>query len=251
MAQVCPQVIDGRANGQYTIYEPIASGGMASVHIGRFRARFGFSRTVAIKRLHRHFAQQPEFVAMLLDEAHLASRINHPNVVGVLDVLAEQEEVLLVMEYVHGETLATLLRAAAKKRFPVPAPVISGIVCGALRGLHAAHTARAEDGSILGIVHRDMSPQNVMVGVDGVARVFDFGIAKAAVRAQTTNEGQMKGKFAYMAPEQLLCERVDARTDVFAVGVLLWECLTMRRLFSGNDIAETAGRLLHTPIQAP
>lgn len=251
MAQVRPQVVDGRANGHYIVYDPIASGGMATVHIGRFRSRFGFSRTVAVKRLHHQFSQQPEFLAMLLDEARLASRISHPNVVSTLDVVFEQDEVLLVMEYVHGETLATLLRAATARKFPVPAAVISSIICGTLRGLHAAHTARAENGSLLGIVHRDMSPQNVMVGVDGVARVFDFGIAKAAVRAQTTNEGQLKGKFAYMAPEQLLSEPVDARTDVFAVGVMLWECLTLRRLFSGNDIAETTGRLLHAPIRAP
>lgn len=242
---------DGKAAGRYAVYDSIASGGMASVHIGRYRARFGFSRTVAVKRLHNQYAKQPEFVAMLVDEARLASRINHPNVVDTLDVVFEQDEVLLVMEYVAGESLAVLLRESVDKQRPLPVPIVVGILCGALRGLHAAHVAKAEDGSMLGIVHRDMSPQNIMVGVDGVAKVLDFGVAKAALRSQTTSQGQIKGKFAYMAPEQILTKGVDARTDVFACGVVLWECLALRRLFSGDDLGETIGRMLHAPIPRP
>jgi serine/threonine-protein kinase len=188
---------------------------------------------------------------MLVDEARLASRIVHPNVVSTIDVLSEQDEVLLVMEYVAGESVATLLRMVVQKNRKIPPSAAASIIGGTLRGLHAAHEARAEDGSTLGIVHRDISPQNIMVGIDGVAKVLDFGVAKAALRSQTTKSGHIKGKFAYMAPEQLLDKGVDARTDVFACGVVLWECLTLRRLFSGNDMGETIKRLLSAPIPPP
>ena len=188
---------------------------------------------------------------MLVDEAQLASRINHPNVVSTLDVVFEQNEVLLVMEYIQGETLAALLREMVRQQAAIPSAIVVAILCGALRGLHAAHMARAEDGSMLGIVHRDMSPQNIMVGIDGVAKVLDFGVAKAEQRCQTTSQGQVKGKFSYMAPEQLLNKGVDARTDVFTCGIVLWECLTMRRLFVGDAIGETIGLVLHAPLVAP
>ncbi len=251
MALPAAQASDGRVIGRYVLYDSIASGGMAKVHLGRLVSRFGFSRTVAIKRLHEQFAAEPEFVAMLVDEARLASRINHPNVVQTLDVVFEENEVLLVMEYVEGESLATLLRLSSQGHAPISVPIAIGVVTGALRGLHAAHIATAEDGSCLEIVHRDMSPQNIMVGVNGVAKVLDFGVAKAALRNQITVQGQVKGKFAYMAPEQLRGEEVDARTDVFAMGTVLWECLTKKRLFLGDDVGQTSAKLLNRPIPPP
>ncbi|MCA9618767.1 MAG: serine/threonine protein kinase, partial [Myxococcales bacterium] len=188
-----------RVVGRYELHQPIASGGMATVHLGRLRGQAGFSRIVAIKRLHTSFGETPALVATLLDEARLCSRIQHPNVVPTLDMVAEDDELLLVLDYVHGETLARLLGGADE---PLPLAVVNAVMSGALHGLHAAHEATGETGEALGIVHRDVSPQNIMVGRDGLARVLDFGVAKARGRMQTTREGQVKGKLAYMSPEQ-------------------------------------------------
>ncbi len=209
---------------------------MATVHLGRLLGPVGFSRTVALKRLHPQFACDPEFVAMFLDEARIAARIRHPNVAATLDVVAEGSELLLVMEYVEGETLSRLLRASRQRAEPIPLAVVSAIGVALLHGLHAAHEAVSEQGEPLGVVHRDVSPQNVLVGVDGVPRVVDFGIAKAIGRSQVTREGQLKGKLPYMAPEQLRRGGAITRaTDVYAAAVVLWETLTGRRLFDGED----------------
>jgi eukaryotic-like serine/threonine-protein kinase len=238
--------------GRYALYEEIASGGMATVHYGRLLGPVGFSRTVAIKRLHAQFAKDPEFAAMFLDEARLAARIRHPNVVPTLDVVAADGELLLVMDYVHGESLAQCLRAASAAHVPIPIEVVSAIACSVLHGLHAAHEATSEQGEPLSIVHRDVSPQNVLVGADGVPRVLDFGVAKAAGRMQTTREGQLKGKIAYMAPEQLESDAaVDRRTDVYAAGVVLWETLTRQRLFSGDNEAIVIRNVLERRVEAP
>jgi serine/threonine-protein kinase len=226
--------------GRYAIHGEISSGGMASVHFGRLVGPVGFARTVAIKRLHAQYARDPDFVAMFLDEARIAARIQHPNVVPTLDIVSTDGELFLVMEYIQGETLSRLQRALRERAAAVPAPIAAMIVAGVLHGLHAAHEAKDERGKPLNIVHRDVSPQNVIVGIDGVPRVLDFGVAKAAVRLQTTREGQLKGKLAYMAPEQLAAGVVTRLSDVYAAGVLLWEALTGRRLFE----ADTEGHLL-------
>jgi serine/threonine protein kinase len=230
--------------GRYAIYGKIASGGMASVHFGRLLGTAGFSRTVAIKRLHPHLAEDPDFLTTMLDEARLAARIHHPNVVPTLDVVADGGELLVVMEYVRGESLSRLLRGASATDRPVPWPIVSAIVVGALHGLHAAHEATSEDGAPLGIVHRDVSPQNILVGVDGQSRVIDFGIAKAAGRLQTTSKGIVKGKLSYMAPEQLASAKVTRQSDLYAMSVVLWEALTGRRLFQGEDQTVVLGRVL-------
>jgi serine/threonine-protein kinase len=224
---------------------------MASVHFGRLHGTGGFSRTVAIKRLHAQFAKETEFVRMFLDEARLAGRIHHPNVVQTLDVVVLDTEIFLVMEYVQGESLARLAKTAREKSEDVPLPVVSAILCGTLHGLHAAHEATDAQGKRLDIVHRDLSPHNVLVGVDGVARVIDFGIAKAVGRLQMTNEGQVKGKLAYMAPEQLLEKTVDARSDVYAAGVVLWESLAGQRLFGEENPGAVMVSVLTRPIPAP
>src|SRR5579863_8618035 len=198
---------------------------MATVHIGRLIGPVGFSRTVAIKRLHPQHAKEPDFVSMFLDEARLAARIRHPNVVPTLDVVATEGELFVVMDYVPGESLSRLAAAtfAAGARFPLRAVV--SIMAGSLHGLHAAHEAKSERGEPLGIVHRDVSPQNILVGIDGVARVLDFGVAKAAGRLHTTREGELKGKLAYMAPEQLETGTLTRQSDVYAAAVVLWETL--------------------------
>jgi serine/threonine-protein kinase len=241
----------GWAIGRYVVYGDIASGGMATVHFGRLVGPQGFARTVAIKRLHPQFSREPEFVNMFLDEARLAARIQHPNVVPTLDVLTVDGELLIVMEYVHGETLSRLRHELRTKKETMPPQIASSIVAGALHGLHAAHEAKDEHGAPLGLVHRDVSPQNVIVGVDGVARVLDFGVAKAAVRLQTTRAGQLKGKLAYMAPETLRQGVVNRLSDVYAAGVLLWESLTSQRLFEADSEGELMGKVLAGQVSPP
>jgi serine/threonine-protein kinase len=223
---------------------------MATVHLGCLLGPAGFSKLVAIKCLHQQFALEPEFVSMFLDEARLASSIHHPNVVASLDVVAEQGELLVVMEYVHGESLAGLLRSSRQNGDRPSAAVVVRVLCDALEGLHAAHTASLA-GKRLNIVHRDVSPQNIMVGADGNTRVLDFGIAQAALRSHVTSAGTIKGKIAYMSPEQVQSWPVDARTDVFAAGVVLWEALTGRRLFFAPESRDAVEMLLTMPIPAP
>jgi eukaryotic-like serine/threonine-protein kinase len=237
--------------GRYAIYEPIASGGMATVHMGRLVGAGGFSRTVAIKRLHGAYAKDPSFVAMMLDEARIASRIRHPNVVPILDVVAASEELFVVMEYVHGASLARLLQLARANGHIVPAGVAAAIMVDVLHGLHEAHEATSDRGAPLGIVHRDVSPHNVLVGIDGVARVTDFGVAKAAGRVQTTNSGEIKGKLRYLAPEQLRRETIDRGVDIYAASICLWEALTGERLFDGESEATVLADILHKEIPRP
>jgi serine/threonine-protein kinase len=240
-----------RVFGRYALFGEIASGGMATVHFCRLVGSAGFSRLVAVKKLHPQFAKDPDFVAMFLDEARLASRIQHPNVVSTLDVVTVDDELILVMEYVAGESLARLLRNTniAKEARP-PGHVVS-VMSGVLHGLHAAHEAKSERREPLQIVHRDISPQNVLVGSDGVARVLDFGVAKAAMRSQSTRDGLAKGKLSYMAPEQLGGHEVDRRTDIFSAGVVLWEALCGKRLFHGNDPGGVFGRVMSMEIPRP
>jgi eukaryotic-like serine/threonine-protein kinase len=240
-----------RVVGRYALYEEIARGGMAAVHLGRLLGPAGFSRTVAIKCLHPHLAADPDFVSMFLDEARLAARIRHPNVVPTLDIVSTGGELFLVMEYVHGESLSRVLRAARTGSTLVPVPLVAAVVAGSLHGLHAAHEATGESGEPLGIVHRDVSPQNILVGVDGVSRVLDFGVAKAVGRAQVTREGQIKGKMAYMAPEQVLAGEVDRRTDVYAAGVVLWEALSCQRLFQADSDGAVIAKILQADVSPP
>lgn len=238
-----------RVIGKYELFDMIAAGGMATVHFGRFQGGRGFSRTVALKRLHPQFAMDPDFVAMFLDEARVASRISHPNVVTTLDVVSERDELLLVMDYVVGDSLSGLIRAMGGA--PVPTPIALTILTSILHGLHAAHEATTEQGEPLHLIHRDVSPQNILVGRDGVSRVLDFGIAKAARRAHTTKEGLIKGKLAYMAPEQLERNNLDRRSDVYGAAVVLWECLTGERLFQGETEAAIVMQVLHGEVPTP
>ncbi|HMA91657.1 MAG TPA: serine/threonine-protein kinase [Polyangiaceae bacterium] len=233
-----------RVIGRYAIYDEIASGGMAVVHLGRMMGQAGFSRTVAIKRLHPQFAKDPNFVGMFLDEARLAVRVQHPNVVAPLDVLVVDGEVLVVMEYVAGDTLSRLQRSPATQVQPPSPAVVVSVLSNALHGLHAAHEALSEDGRPLHIVHRDVSPQNIMVGTNGIARVLDFGVAKAAIRSQSTTNGEVRGKLAYMAPEQLEGGALDSRTDVFAAGIVIWELLSQHRLFNPDQPGESMSRIV-------
>jgi serine/threonine protein kinase len=237
--------------GRYAIYSEIAAGGMATVHLGRLVGPAGFARTVAVKRLHPQYAKDPQFVAMFLDEARLAARVQHPNVVSTLDVVATEGELFVVMDYIRGEALARLVRGAKAEEAPIPLPIVSAVVAGALHGLHAAHETKDERGQPLGIVHRDVSPQNILVGVDGVPRVLDFGVAKAAGRVQTTSEGQLKGKLAYMAPEQMQQTTLDRTADIYAMAVVLWESIVLKRLFKGDSEAHVFAMVLGGQVHPP
>lgn len=234
--------------GRYVILGDIAHGGMATVHLGRLRGAAGFERTVAVKRLHPAYARDPDFVAMFTDEARLASRIQHPNVVSTLDVISRDDELFLVLEYIHGETLGQLLERQAG---PLPPEIASAVIVGALEGLHAAHEATDSRGEPLHLVHRDVSPQNVLLGADGVPRVLDFGVAKAAGRVHTTQDGFVKGKLAYMPPEQLYGERLDRRADIYAAAVVFWELLTGERLFAKHDAQPALLKVIDPVEHAP
>jgi serine/threonine-protein kinase len=240
-----------RAFGRYTLYDEIASGGMAAVHLGRLTGDAGFARTVAIKRMHAQFAKDPDFVAMFLDEARLAARIRHPNVIPTLDVVATDGEILLVMDYVEGESLSRLMRASSGEGPALPPRMASAILVNVLTGLHAAHEAKDERGAPLQLIHRDVSPQNVMVGVDGVARIFDFGVAKAATRLQQTRDGKVKGKLSYMAPEQLRGRAMTRQADIYSAAVVLWEALVGRHLFRGESEGEVVEQVLLGAVPPP
>jgi serine/threonine-protein kinase len=239
-----------RILGRYALGKEIARGGLASVHVGLGLGEVGFTRTVAIKRLLPAFASDAELVASFVDEAKLASRVRHPNVVPTLDVVTLDGEVFVVMEYVHGESLSTLLQLSKGLGAEMPRSVASAVFVNVLHGLQAAHEATDERGTPLGIIHRDMSPQNVLVGADGVARVLDFGIAKASSSSQVTREGQVKGKLAYMAPEQL-AQNAEQTSDIYSTAVCLWEALTMRRLFSGDNESAVLAKVIAGLVDRP
>ncbi len=248
MAAVRPSI-----QGTSARYEPLfklATGGMATVYVGRLVGALGFQRFVAIKRPHQHLLANERLVKTLLDEATVASRLHHPNVVSVQDVVRVNDDVYLVMDLVEGASLSDLGRVAAERSIPIPPAVILRWVLDTCAGLHAAHELTNDDGLPLGLVHRDVSPQNVLVGVDGVARVTDFGIANCAnVEGPSTTTGTLKGKYAYMAPEYVQGRGVDRRSDIFSLGVMAWELLAERRLFLGDSPASTMMNVLH--VQAP
>lgn len=216
---------------------PLASGGMGTVYVGAVRGAGGFEREVAVKLIHDHLREEEQFTADLLEEAKLAVRIRHPNVVGVLDAGEEADGVYLVMDYVEGDSLAGLMRRMRKMDRAIPAQVGLRILRDALLGLHAAHEL-VVDGKPVELVHRDFTPQNILVGVDGIAKLTDFGVAKAASRNSHTATGLVKGKLHYMPPEQAKAEPIDRRADIWSGGVIAWELLARRRLFSDlNDAA--------------
>jgi serine/threonine-protein kinase len=248
-----PREASYRLLGRYALFGEIAAGGIATVHLARQRGAGGFASTVAVKRLRREHAQNPAFRAMFLDEARIAARVRHPNVVPILDVVAEGVEVFLVLEYVHGASLRRLMQASRERAEPFDLRIASAIACGVLHGLHAAHEARDEHGRPLGIIHRDVSPENILVGVGGMPRITDFGIARAAGRLSSTTSGVLKGKLMYMAPEQVETgggPGADRRADVFTTGLVLWEMLAGMSLFGEHvDVISTFSKL--EPLPAP
>jgi serine/threonine protein kinase len=230
--------------GRYALYGAIAAGGMATVYLARLRGPGGFARTVAIKRPRPYLLREDDSIAhMLIDEARLTARIQHPNVVSTLDIINHDDEVLLVMDYVHGQSLSKLCDAARARKERVPVGIAAAILIDTLHGLHAAHDATDENGLPLELVHRDVSPHNILVGADGMTRVADFGIAKALGRAQVTLNRTVKGKLTYMSPEQMQGQTVTRSADIFAASIVFWETLTGRRLIKGDTYAQVLQRM--------
>ncbi|MEJ7731327.1 MAG: serine/threonine-protein kinase [Polyangiaceae bacterium] len=224
--------------GRYELLLPIASGGMATVYLARSLGGGDFQREVALKLMHQHLRDAAGFEHDLIEEAKLAVRIRHPNVVPVLDADHDAFGVFLVMDYIEGDTLSGLGRASARSGGSLPLSIGLRILLDALAGLHAAHELSDEEGRALHLVHRDFSPQNILVGVDGLARLADFGIAKVASRLAQTATGMVKGKFSYMSPEQARARPLDRRSDLWSAGVIAWEICAGRRLHEeGNDAA--------------
>ncbi len=237
---------------RYRVVTEIASGGMGAVYLALRLDADGAKHPVAIKALHAHLADDPDMVASFLDEARIASRIVHPNVVRVEDVEMIGDQLVIVMEYVEGVALSLILKTTRTRESALPIPVVRRMLHDALLGLDAAHELRDDSGGYLGVVHRDVSPHNLLVAADGLTRVSDFGIATASGRvASTRTGGGVKGKLQYLSPEQIYRKGLDRRSDVFAAGTVLWECLTGRRLFSAGSEGETLAMVLREPIAPP
>ena len=237
------------ALGPYEVIAEIARGGMGVVYLCRRSGEAGFERLFAVKALHEHLADDEMFVGMLLDEARLAAKIHHHNVASVVELGRSERGYYLVMPYVEGCSLDQLLARSPKYR---PPSLIVPIMIGVLNGLHAAHTVEDDDGTPAGLIHRDVSSHNILVGADGDARITDFGIAKARARLSSTAPGVIKGKISLCAPEVFTKEApVDHRSDQFGAAVVLWCALTGRRLFQGETDAETIERVLHLEVPAP
>jgi serine/threonine-protein kinase len=244
--------------GRYQLVRRLASGGMASVYLARAAGPAGFEKVVALKRIHPHLANEKTFVEMFLDEARIASRIDHANVCNVFDFGKADGSYYIAMEFLSGEPLSRLinLMEASPKQLTDPRRpyFVARMVADACEGLHAAHELHDKEGELLEVVHRDVSPQNLFLTYDGVVKVVDFGIASAAGRLHHTPGGEMKGKFAYLAPEQARGSAgalLDRRADIFALGVVLWELLTLKRLFRRDSPAETLEALLHGAVPLP
>ncbi|MGE0784239.1 MAG: serine/threonine protein kinase [Sandaracinaceae bacterium] len=245
----------GPIAGRYEVLAPIAAGGMAAVFLARARTGAGFGKLVALKCIRPELAREQAFIQMFLDEARVSMSIDHPNVATVFDAGEDRGTYYLAMEYLHGETLHAVLRRWAKGSMQQPSDateLIARVVADAAAGLHAAHELRGRDGTPLDVVHRDVSPQNIFLTYGGAVKVVDFGIMKALGRLQpSTVVGALKGKAAYMSPEQLEARPLDRRSDVWALGVVLWEGLTSRRLFKRDQDVETIGAILEWTPPAP
>jgi eukaryotic-like serine/threonine-protein kinase len=233
----------GKTVGRYELIHRLGHGGMAAVYLGRATGRAGFEKLVAVKVIHPHLAAEPEFVEMFLDEARIAARLHHPHVVEIHDLGDADGVFFMVMEYVEGETLASLLRQLRKHDERLPLSAVLQVVADACEGLAAAHDLTHADGRPMHLVHRDVSPHNLLVSMDGRVKVVDFGIAKATGRRSSTRTGQLRGKLAYMSPEQAGGDAIDHRTDLFALGTVMWELLTNERLFVAETEPETLGRV--------
>jgi eukaryotic-like serine/threonine-protein kinase len=242
----------GKRLGKYEILALLALGGTAEIYLARIGGAAGFEKWVVVKCLHDHLADDTEFVKMFLDEARLAAYLDHSNIVQTMELGEYENRYYMAMEFLAGLSLAMIVRRAGE-RLPggkIPVPLVLNMVAQSCAGLHYAHE-RTANGKPLNIVHRDISPQNLVVSFEGVVKIVDFGIAKAEMRETRTRSGTIKGKFAYMSPEQCVANNVDRRTDVFALGVIAHELLTGRRLFKKASPYETYQAVLDCNVEPP
>ncbi len=246
-----PTLGPGSRLGQYEIVAPLRAGGMATLFLGRRVGPAGFARHVAIKVVHAHLASDPSFIEMFLDEARLAAAIQHPNVVHTEELGEENGMYYLAMEYVHGCSLAQFLMRLIQQKRGLAPEVAAHIAMKIADGLHAAHEVKDDQGRALGVVHRDISPQNVLLAYNGQVKLIDFGVAKAAGRSRETTGASLKGKIRYMSPEQAWGRSIDRRTDVYALGIVLWESLTHRRLFAADDDFAALERVRNPQVPPP
>src|SRR6478736_1080063 len=220
--------------GPYELIRRIATGGMAEVYLARREGPHGFEKLVALKRILPQFVRDEDFVAMFVDEARVCARLSHPNIVQVFDFGEHEGDLFMAMEYVDGTTGAKLIRAAAGSGEEIPLDVTLHVILSILRGLEYAHGARDDQGRPLNLVHRDVSPGNVLIDRSGAVKLTDFGIARATEFERRTDAGQLKGKLGYMSPEQVVGKELDARSDLFTLGIVFAEMVTLRPLFSGG-----------------
>ncbi len=238
--------------GKYTLFELIGRGGMAEVYKARIQGPAGFERTFVVKRILPHLSSDPAFIKMFVEEAKLSARLAHPNIVHIFELGAVDGEYFISMEYIRGHDLSETMRGIWKTLGPPRPELVAYIGREACRGLAYAHSLTDDQGEPLGMVHRDISPSNVMLSYEGAVKLLDFGIAKALGDApETTKTGTMKGKYAYMAPEQTEGENVDNRSDIFACGIVLHEVLTGRRLFKGSNDVQTIERVRRCEVPRP
>src|SRR3989475_3075524 len=230
--------------GKYKLVRLIASGGMAGVSPARQAGAAGFEKLVCLKRILTHLARDRQFVEMFLNEARLAARLDHPNIVSIFDLGEANGNYFIAMEFIDGPSLRAVAKRAHERGERLPIAEMVKIVSMAAGGLHYAHDLAGPDGRPLGLVHRDISPDNVLVHRNGMAKVVDFGIAKAANSSGMTRTGTLKGKVAYMPPEQLRGDPLDRRADVFALGVVLYEMLAGQRPWEGDSDVSLIGRIM-------
>lgn len=237
--------------GRYEVLCELGQGGMAVLYLARSVGLGGFERLFAIKMIHEHLGREPGFVRMFLDEARLVARIRHPNVIPVYEVDVDRGRYYISMDYFSGETFGAALTATWPNRKPFSTHLAAHVVALACEGLHAAHELRGPNGVSLGVIHRDISPQNIMLGYDGTVRVMDFGVAKALDQLTQSRPGSFKGTPAYMSPEQIRGGSMDRRSDVFGLGVILWEATIGKRLFKDKNDISTAARVIKMKIPPP
>jgi serine/threonine-protein kinase len=239
--------------GRYDLLAPLAQGGMGAVYLARIAGTIGTEKLVAVKVIHAQYAAEQSFVSMFLDEGRIASRLNHPNVCTTFDVGVDNGIYYQAMEYLHGEPLSAVLKRCAQGRPDEKTRLLAmaRVIADACEGLHSAHEARGQDGGPLGIVHRDISPHNIFVTYEGAVKVVDFGVAKAAERLEQTKTGTLKGKVQYFAPEQLEGKPIDRGVDIWAMGICLWEALTMRHLFKRETDAASMMAIIKGEVTPP
>ncbi len=246
-----PILLERTNIGRYELIYRLGSGGMATVYVARLSGLAGFERLVAVKAIHQHLADSKKFVDMFLDEARVAAAIHHPNVAEIYEVGKDKDQYFMVGEFVHGYDLGKLLRRSEERRQPLSHGLLAQIGAQICFGLHAAHQTRDKNGNPLDLIHRDVSPNNILISYNGFVKIIDFGVAWASNRLAHTESGALKGKIGYVAPEQITGQTLDRRSDIFSAGVIQYIMATMTHPFPGNSDAERLHKIVTGELVAP